>query len=155
MVDIAPVGYGHSFEGFVSAMRGLDLSTVSRRAEADAALAGAIPEPGVRAFILQNLETRDGRLAWRLNLEAIAGHMSAISGFPDMPGGRRFDRPTLFLHGARSDYVGPQHHDRIRGLFPAAEIDSVADAGHWVHAEQPQPFLDKLVPFLAAHTPAR
>lgn len=149
VVDIAPVAYAHSFAPFIEAMKALDLSALSRRAEADALLAPAIADSGIRSFLMQNLANRDGGLVWRPNLEALKDGIEDISGFPEALLSQRFQGPTLFLGGGASDYVGPPHHDLIGRLFPAARIDSVADAGHWVHAENPAGFLAKLMPFLA------
>lgn len=151
VVDIAPVTYGHSFTDYIGAMQALDLSALSRRAEADAALKSAIPEPGVRSFILQNLESRDGALAWRPNLAALANQMDALIGFPDDLRDESYSGPSLFLHGGNSDYVGAHNHGEILARFPAAEITSVPNAGHWVHAEQPEAFLAQVTPFLRRH----
>ena len=46
-------------------------------------------------------------------------------------------------------YLRPEHEPEIRRLFPNARIARIADAGHWLHAEQPQAFLDIVEPFLA------
>ena len=57
VVDVAPVAYpsAHSFDRYVDAMQGLDLGSLAARADADAALTDAVPEPVVRGFLLQNL----------------------------------------------------------------------------------------------------
>src|SRR5919106_1167614 len=68
VVDVAPVAYRRSFNAYVEAMRGLDLSQISRRSEADALLAGQIDDAGVRGFLLQNLVSSDDGLAWRIPL---------------------------------------------------------------------------------------
>src|SRR3954452_12545159 len=44
VVDIAPVAYRPHHMGLVRAMRGLDLSGLKRRSEADAGLAAAVPD---------------------------------------------------------------------------------------------------------------
>lgn len=147
VVDIAPVRYEHSFDDYIDALRGVDLAGATRRSDVEAALAEAIPDQGVRAFLLQNL-TRDAEgFEWRANLDALAMNMDDIIGWPDA-GAARFDGPTLFVAGERSDYLLPQHQDRIEELFPNAEISVIADAGHWVHAEQPAAFLDRVQSFL-------
>ncbi len=148
VVDIAPVAYGHGFADYIAAMRSLDLTRLTRRSEADAALREAIPEPGVRSFILQNLESRDGRLAWRLNLASLADHMGHLTGFPEELEGRSYAGPSLFVGGGLSDYIGPQYHTDITAFFPSAEIAKIPGAGHWVHAEQPEAFMERVVPFL-------
>jgi pimeloyl-ACP methyl ester carboxylesterase len=149
IVDIAPVAYEHSFTGYVDALQAVDPAALGRRADADAALAAAIPEPGIRAFLLQNLVQRGDGLAWRVNLDALAAEMAALMGFPDAQGAA-YDGPTLFLAGARSDYLRPEHQALILDLFPAAAFATIPGAGHWVHAERPAEFLEQLREFLEA-----
>ncbi|MGF1552025.1 MAG: alpha/beta fold hydrolase, partial [Paracoccaceae bacterium] len=142
VADIAPVPYDHpEHADIVAAMRGLDLDGVGKRSDADAPLSRAIPDPGVRAFVMQNLAIEGGRARWRPNLDALAAGMPAILGFPEETPEPVYEGPTLFLHGAASDYAGPSTHARIRALFPEAEIEAVDGAGHWLHAEKPQAFV--------------
>lgn len=139
VADIAPVGYSHSHLPHIEAMQALDLSAISRRGEADKALAEAIPDRALRGFLLQSLAIENGAARWKLNLGALAEGMAGLIGFPDLDGG--YDGPALFLHGSASDYVAAEHHGTIRRLFPKAEIDALEGAGHWLHAEQPQAFV--------------
>jgi esterase len=148
VVDIAPVAYGHSHEGFITAMRALDLSAFSRRAQADEALAVAVPEPGVRTFLLQNLVFEDGRGRWRINLDAIEAAMGELTGFPFAPDAARYERPALFVVGGESAYVDGASVRAIRGFFPNARVETIAGAGHWVHAEAPAAFMAALEGFL-------
>jgi esterase len=150
VVDIAPVAYPPHHQGYVRAMRGLDLRGLSRRSEADARLAGDVPDAAERAFLIQNLVFDDGRPRWRLNLAAIERAMPQLAGFPTMPPSVRYDGPVLFVAGGRSDYLRPGHEGEIRRLFPSASIARIAGAGHWLHAERPQAFLDLVEPFLNA-----
>ncbi len=136
VADIAPVAYSHTQAHLIHAMRGLDLSAIHSRADADAALADAIAEPDVRAFLLQSLDVRERR--WRLNLDVLERDMELITGFPAVAG--HFDGPSLFLAGARSDYVLPEHRPLIKRLFPAARQAKIPGAGHWLHAEKPREF---------------
>ncbi len=150
VVDIAPVSYAPRHLAYVRAMRDLDLAGISRRSMADARLAAAVPDAAERAFLLQNLVLENGQAAWRLNLAAIERAMPLLVGFPDLPAGVAYHGPALFVAGGRSDYLRPEYEPAIRRLFPAARIARIADAGHWLHAEQPQAFLDLVEPFLAA-----
>ena len=149
VVDIAPVAYPLHHLDLVRAMRGLDLGAITRRGEADTALAAAIPDAAERGFLLQNLVLGDGPPRWRLNLAAIERELPALVGFPALPPGAVYAGPALFVAGARSGYLLPEHDPAIRRLFPAAEIIRIADAGHWLHAEQPAAFLAAVQPFLA------
>jgi len=148
VVDVAPVTYAHGFGDYARAMQGVDLSGVTRRAEVDVALASAVPDPGVRAFLLQNLVVEAGVARWRANLTALERDMATISSFPSIPPDRRFDGPTLFVAGGESDYVHRDQAPLVRTLFPAAQLAVIPAAGHWVHAERLDDFLAVLVPFL-------
>lgn len=154
VVDVAPVPYRRSFLSYIEAMQAVDLATIERRSDADRALASTVPEPGVRGFLLQNLELEQGA-RWKPNLEVLARVMPGLIGFSEQALGRRYDGPTLFIAGARSDYVRPEHRPAIDRLFPAARLVTIKDAGHWVHAEQPARFTAVLEAFLAAPQGAR
>jgi pimeloyl-ACP methyl ester carboxylesterase len=136
VADIAPVAYGHTQQHLIDAMRALDLSTGNTRRDADAQLVTHVPEDGVRAFLLQSLDVKGRR--WRLNLDTLERCMPQILGWPDLPG--VFDGPALFLSGALSDYVKPEHRPAIKSLFPNAKFAKVPGAGHWLHAERPRAF---------------
>jgi len=136
VADIAPVTYTHTQNHLIHAMRGLDLSQLATRADADAALGAVIQERDVRAFLLQSLDVQEKR--WRLNLDILERDMKLITGFPEMSGA--FDGPTLFLAGALSPYILPEHRALIKTLFPNARQAKIPGAGHWLHAEKPREF---------------
>ncbi len=144
VADIAPVTYGHTQSHNIAVMRGVDLSRVASRADAAAQLTGL--EPGLSDFFLQSLDLKERR--WRLNLEALEANMASIIGFPEVSG--QFDGPALFLTGATSDYVRPEHRDKIKSLFPRAVFAKIPGAGHWLHAEKPREFEAAVRAFLNA-----
>jgi esterase len=144
VVDIAPVRYPPGFRAYADAMARLPLTPGLTRATANAGLAEAVPDPGVRAFLLQNLRLGD-RPRWRIGLREI---MAALPGIEGWEGGGRYDGPALFVSGAASDYVKAEHRPAIRALFPAARFVTVKSAGHWVHAENPEGFIAVLDAFL-------
>jgi esterase len=150
VVDIAPAANSPNLLAYIRAMRAVDLRGVTRRAEVDVALAGAVPDPAERAFLLQNLVIDENAPHWRLNLEAIERDFPQIVGFPDLPAGTAYLGATLFVAGTRSNYIQPQHEPLIRRLFPRARIMRIEGAGHWIHAEQQQAFLQAVAPFLSA-----
>ncbi len=147
VADIAPVAYDHTQMAYVEAMRGLDLRGVTRRSEADRRLADTVPEPGVRAFLLQSLALGGDEPSWKLNLDVLGAEMPRIMGFPPVTG--RFEGPAFFLRGGGSDYVRDEHEAAIRALFPQAEIATLEGAGHWLHAEQPEAFAEAVDAFLS------
>jgi esterase len=150
VVDIAPVARPVPFLSYVRAMRELDLGSIARRRDADAALAAAIPDAAERAFLLQNLVFDDSLRRWRLNLSAIEAALPTLADFPALPPGTTYDGPTLFIAGGKSTALGPQQEPAIRALFSNATFTRVEDAGHWVHAERPAEFLALVERFLDA-----
>jgi len=150
VADIAPVAYGHTQQHLVDAMRALDLSSVETRRDADAQLAEQVEEEGVRAFLLQSLDVKGRR--WRLNLDTLERFMPQILGWPDLTGS--FDGPTLFLSGAESDYVTPDHRHAIKALFPQARFAKIPGAGHWLHADKPREFEAAIRAFFDAEATA-
>ncbi|MGQ0567794.1 MAG: alpha/beta fold hydrolase [Gemmobacter sp.] len=149
VADIAPVAYGHDQTRHVHAMQALDLSGLTTRAEADRRLALTTPDPALRAFFLQSLDLKaEGGPAWRLNLPVLAAGMAGIVGWPATPG--QFANPTLFLSGADSSYVLPDHRAAITAQFPAARFARIPGAGHWLHAEKPREFAETVAVFLSS-----
>jgi pimeloyl-ACP methyl ester carboxylesterase len=150
VADIAPVGYGHSQTRHIEAMRALSLTGLESRSEADRRLAETVDEPALRAFFLQSLDLKADPPRWRLNLDVLEAEMERIIGWPDPEGLPPFTGPVLFLAGAASDYVKPEHRPVIRALFPRARMAKLAGAGHWLHAEKPREFAEAVRVFLDA-----
>jgi pimeloyl-ACP methyl ester carboxylesterase len=148
VVDIAPIRYASGYLAYIEAMQAVDLTRVRTRAEADAALRGSVPDNAMRGFLLQNLETRSGAFAWQPNLAVLAGTMGAIMDFPDALASKSWEGPAFALRGERSDYVGPEGETALRARLPRLELSTVAEAGHWPHAERPAEFLKLLEPCL-------
>lgn len=158
VADIAPIAYDdHDHGRYVAAMQAADLSTATRRGEIEPQLEEAIPELSLRAFILANLlfeDTPQGRRArWRVNLNALGAGMRDLVGWPASLEGLRYAGPSFFFHGANSHYVSPQGRATIERMFPGAEIDAMPGAGHWLHAEQPDAFFERVEEWLRKTRP--
>uniref|UniRef100_A0A914WBB0 sn-1-specific diacylglycerol lipase ABHD11 n=1 Tax=Plectus sambesii TaxID=2011161 RepID=A0A914WBB0_9BILA len=107
-------------------------------------------DTSVRQFLLTNLyQKSDGSIAWRLNLPALKDYLNDVIGFSSIKtAASSFDGPTLFLTGSKSPYVTDADHPQIKKLFPNATFDVIQSAGHWVHADRPQDFIDSVHKFL-------
>ena len=146
VADIAPVAYPPHFRDHATAM--LAVPAGATRAQADAALAGVVPEAAVRGFLLQNLAP--GALSpWRIGLAEIAAAMADIEGW-SAPEGARYVGPTLFVAGETSDYIRAEYRGAIRALFPAARFVTLRRAGHWLHADNPAGFTAVVEGFLSS-----
>lgn len=154
VVDIAPVNYRgrNEFAGYVSAMLGMDLPAIASRADADAALTEAVPDPTVRAFLLQNLRRDGDGWRWQANLEVLGRDLELLGGWPaeELAGLPPYEGPVLWLAGELSRYVRPEFHEAMEELFPRVRRVSVKGAGHWVHSERTEVFLEVLNRFLDA-----
>ncbi|SCA54880.1 putative hydrolase or acyltransferase [Candidatus Terasakiella magnetica] len=149
VADIAPVKYPRmAFKSYVEKLQSVDLSTVSRRSEVDPLISDVIESSAVRAFLLGNLQSTKDGLRWMVNLETLGREMDSIGGVPAIRMDAKYDGETLFIDGASSDYIQSSHHQLIRHLFPNVQFHSIADAGHWVHAEKPHDFMAALNDFL-------
>jgi len=148
VADIAPVAYTHDQSRHIHAMRGLDLTNLTTRTEADRRLSATIPDPALRAFFLQSLDLKTDPPHWRLNLDVLESEMPRIVGWPVIAG--QFPHATLFLTGADSSYVRPEFRETIRALFPKSRFARLPDAGHWLHADKPREFEETVRVFLTA-----
>jgi esterase len=86
-------------------------------------------------------------LEWKMNLPTLtAAHDSILE---PVQGGK-FEGPVLFLRGARSGYITDADLPIIQQHFPKAQVITIPNAGHWVHADQPQALIEALVQFLSS-----
>ncbi|WP_417782523.1 alpha/beta fold hydrolase [Terasakiella pusilla] len=150
VADIAPVKYPQSvFKSYIEKLQSVDLSSVSRRSQVDPLISDAIESRSVRAFLLGNLISTDEGIKWQVNLDVLGRELDSIVGVPAIRPDSKYDGETLFLTGAQSDYVQSSHHQLIKHLFPKVKFHSIAEAGHWLHAEKPHEFMDALNGFLS------
>jgi pimeloyl-ACP methyl ester carboxylesterase len=149
VVDMAPRAYAPVHTEALAALQALDLETHQRREDFDEALATQVPDAELRQFLLKNLR-RDmaGAFHWKVNLPAIWENYLHLNAALSVEG--KFSKPSLFLRGGKSDYVQDTDLELIRQFFPEAELRTIPEAGHWVHADEPEAFLGCVMSFLAA-----
>ena len=160
VVDMSPVDYGgHAgeFRRYIDAMQGMDLDAITTRAEADAALVDAVPNNTVRSFLLQNLRRDGDGWRWQANLEVLGRDLAELGGWPedDLAGTSPYEGPVLWVAGETSPYVSDEFAPAMERYFPRVRRVTVKGAGHWVHSEQPEIFLEVLRRFVAAEDRTR
>lgn len=138
VVDIAPVEYPHHHKKVFEGLKSLNLKNIKSRNQADEHLSEHVNEPGVRAFLLKNLYREEGLFRWRMNLETLETQYANIAAAPRTG---LFDKPTLFIKGADSDYLTSDHQHEVASRFPQAKLKIIAGTGHWPHAEKPDLFM--------------
>lgn len=148
VVDISPARSSavDGFASMVAAMRNLDLDALTSRRDAEEQLGFFIPDAATRGFLLQNLRRNGEHWSWLANLDLLGDSLNTIGGWPSIGG--VYDGPVLWVAGGESDYVAPEHYAPMKALFPQAIKVTVKGAGHLVHTEEPEVFIDSLRRFL-------
>lgn len=152
VVDVAPVAYQHAaeFVRYIDAMLAIDLGSLRDRGDADAALQEAVPNAGVRGFLLQNLRREGDKWHWQPNLHLLRAEIDEVGGWPAaaLEGTAPYDGPVLWIGGSESRYVLDDYSAAMERYFPRVRRVTVKGAGHWVHSEQPAVFLEVLRRFV-------
>jgi pimeloyl-ACP methyl ester carboxylesterase len=162
VVDIAPKDYfllndeSQYFlhQNIMQAMLAIDFTRMESRKDVENYLLQHIDQASIVQFLLKNVHRNKEihRFEWRLNVQVLFDNLDEIirgvneKWFEDrLP---IFNYPVLFVKGEKSNYILPEDYPSIRRIYPAAIIKVIPDAGHWLHAEQPQLFMDVLEQFL-------
>jgi hypothetical protein len=145
--DIAPRAYPPQHEKIFAALLALDLAQFQTRPQIEDALAADIPNLVLRRFLLKNLGRSATReFFWKINLRGLAENYGEIRAPITL--NASFAKPTLFIRGGESKYVNHEDEAHIGELFPLAQIQTILGASHWVHADQPEEFLRRVLAFI-------
>lgn len=143
VVDIAPTFYDGGHESILFAMAEAPLKSTDRREDIDKFLQPRIHDFGVRQFILKNLSRNEkGQFEWKCNFEALILNYRLLMDFPKVE--KQFSDKTYFIKGEASNYINQDNWDACDQYFPNNEIIEIENAGHWVHADNPTRFLEKI-----------
>ncbi|PZC83578.1 protein ABHD11-like [Helicoverpa zea] len=157
VVDISPVktspqifSMANLFDAMTSVSIRPGIAMSKARKLADEQLKGITPDVNLRNFLITNLvQTNTGSYTWRVNIPALKDNFqSHISSFPSNLRGLQYCGPTLFVGGSLSDYIGKNDLKEIQEYFPLAELQFIDGAGHWVHSQKPEKFLETVCKFL-------
>ncbi|MEN9971890.1 MAG: hypothetical protein RIS20_237 [Bacteroidota bacterium] len=145
VVDMGVKSYPSHHEHILKAFNTIDLSSLSARSEAESILKQFIDSEGVRQFLLKNLYWKEkGKLSWRVNFPVLEAAMPEIlSALPE----DEVLITTLFIRGAMSNYILEEDIPVLEFYFPDSTLVSIENAGHWVHAEAPEAFVDSVLGF--------
>lgn len=159
VADISPFrgdineGTEHSFHASIlNAMLALDLTTISSREEAESELKKSGLSPKIVGFILKNLRRTEGnRFEWKLNAPGLLKNLGNIMNPIERDSAYRHrvtGFPVIFLKGSESDYLPAEDYPDILKIYPAAEFMEVPNAGHWLHADNPNAVISTMKHFL-------
>lgn len=161
VVDISPRSYKSlqnptpdtlEILNIMAALRSVETGKLQSREEADAQLTATLPDKNLRSFLLKNLRhNAHNQFEWCFNLETLYRSLPGIlDGIDGSQAAASSDIKTLFIRGSHSGYINESDTSIIGSLFPLSRIHTIAGAGHWVHAEQPERFVEAVKEFLSA-----
>lgn len=147
VADIAPKYYAPHHQDIMAALKAVDFSQKPSRAEVDQIMEPFVPDFGTRQFLMKNLYWKEAdQLAFRFNYPVFEKVIDNIG--QELPPASVFEKPTLFLRGSNSNYIKDSDLDNIKKHFPHSNVETISNAGHWLHAENPKDFFEKTIAFL-------
>ena len=147
IVDILPVFYSNDYDKIIDSLKSLDLKKLVSRVNIDKALESEFKEPAFRAFLLKNLyRVNKDELAFKIDLDIISNNLNEVE--KSLPPDIYFSGKTLFIKGQKSDYINKTNSSLLKKVFPDHKIVEVKKAGHWVHAENLEGFVNETEFFL-------
>ena len=147
VADIGPKYYAPHHQDILAGLNAVDFSQKLSRNEVEEIVSRYIPDIGTRQFLLKSLYWQEpGQLAFRFNLSVFNSKITEI-GMP-LPADLVFEKPTLFIRGGNSNYILDEDIEAIKVQFPKASIETIPNAGHWLHAENPALFYQLSLSYL-------
>ena len=150
IIDIAPKYYPAHHQNIIAALKSIDFELINTRKQAEEELQKTIDDFGTRQFLLKNIYwITENKLAWRFNLDVIAQHIEIVGEATPMDKNLICNTPACFIRGEKSNYI---HNDDVKSIleqYPNTKMVTISNAGHWVHAENPQALLREMQIFFA------
>lgn len=147
VADIAPRYYPIHHHTILKGLNAIPIDSLKSRKEAEDILGEYVKDMGTRQFLLKSLgRASGGGFEWKINLPVITKQIENVG--EALPEGAQFDKSTLFVRGANSDYINEDDSAEIKEIFTNSTLVTIKDAGHWLHAEQPEVFTSIFKEFL-------
>lgn len=146
VADIGPKYYPVHHHTILKAFYSVPVKELKSRNEADGIVSELIPDFGTRQFLLKNLAREKNGFSWKMNLDVIANKIEEVG--KSLNQNAHFNKPALFVRGSKSDYILNDDANLIHSVFSNSKLETIDDAGHWVHAEKPDEFFEVVNSFL-------
>ena len=133
VLDMCPFAYQENHhDSIFKALFAVEQANVASRKEAYEIMQNFLKEEMVIQFLLKGFNK--GR--WLFNVQFIFDHYADIIGWQAL---KLWSKRTLFIRGGQSPYISKDEHIKaIDQQFDHVELETIENAGHWLHAEQPE-----------------
>jgi esterase len=148
IADVAPYKYDAHHKEVFEVLDVMDFNQFSSRAEIETFIVSKLPNDRATAqFILKNIKRNEDTLVFefKFNLKTLK---SCYNYLIERIAPAGFDGEVLFLAGENSQYITANTSSLLFDLYPRAEIEIIADAGHWIHADNPEAVYEKVLNFV-------
>lgn len=146
VIDIAAKGYPPGHTNYFKAFESIDFSEINSRKHADEAFMNYEDNISVRQFLLKNITPTDSGYRLKLNVSAIKMGYEEIIGPFELH--RSFEGPVLIIKGENSGYIKLDDAEKFYSVYPGCQIETIKNAGHWVHADNPDDFIKVATDFI-------
>ena len=104
-------------------------------------------DEGTIQFLLKNLtRKKTGGYEWKFNVDNLFKNYKNI--LSEINSDHFCDLDTLFIRGGKSNYILDSDLPNIKRLFPNSRLETIPNAGHWVHADKSEELLFSVLSFL-------
>lgn len=148
IIDVAPYPYTPHHTEVLNMLSTICLDHYASRQDIELAISNHLNDPSIVQFMMKNIKRNEENLQfeWKFNQCVLLDNYTNIIQFMPSNG---YSGRTLFIGGDKSDYITKNTSIYIFDLYPNAEIEFVSNAGHWVHADNPDELSSLIFNFLS------
>lgn len=150
VLDIHFKAYSGGHEIILDALLKLPLHSLTSRQDAEDWLKEHLPDAGIRQFLLKNLYRSGDSFSWKFNLPVINRDYNQV--LKAIPIKQPVETPSLFLRGGKSSYILDEDIPLIQAIFNHVDIETIPEAGHWIHVDAPDELFLHLLRFFKSHS---
>ena len=144
VLDISPKEYPIHHQSIIDSLESLDFNSLYTRKEIDNKLKKSIEQPELRNFLMKNIFRKENKkFDFRFNLKSLSKNIYKIG--EKVESAEKFNGEVYFFKGSKSEYIMEKDKDLIYKLFPESKFIKIQNAGHWLHADNPNDFLSELL----------
>ena len=142
IIDIAPKSYQDDHSQIFKGLNDVIKNSRSRK-EAYSIFMNYVDDSVMTNFLLKGLYfSENNKAQLKFNLPILERSIKDLLGFVALQS--TFNKMVYFLSGSKSDYINDADSQSIAQIFPVYEIVNIKNAGHWIHVDQKEYFVNTI-----------